>query len=54
MGRCILNALSEEQDLKGETVILESINKDYKPKTFKYADFQFIYPAVDMMRKIRR
>jgi SOS-response transcriptional repressor LexA len=39
---------------EGDTVILESINKDYKPMTFKYADFRFIYPAVDMLRKIRR
>jgi SOS-response transcriptional repressor LexA len=39
---------------EGETVILESINQEYKPKTFQYGDFQFIYPAVDMIRKIRR
>jgi phage repressor protein C with HTH and peptisase S24 domain len=39
---------------EGQSVKLESINKAYKTLTFKWTDFRFIYPAVDMVRKIRR
>lgn len=38
----------------GEDVTLESINPDYDPMHFKFEDFRFIYPAVDVIRKIRR
>lgn len=38
----------------GEDVTLESINPDYDPLHFKFDDFRFIYPAVDVIRKIRR
>ena len=40
--------------LEGQTVKLESLNPAYKPLEYPTAHFQFIYPAVDLRRKLRR
>ncbi|ODU24015.1 MAG: hypothetical protein ABS95_02485 [Verrucomicrobia bacterium SCN 57-15] len=39
---------------EGQIVKLESLNPDYKTLTFRYDQFRFIYPAVDMIRRIRK
>lgn len=39
---------------EGATVRLESLNPAYRPREFRAEDFQFIHPAVDLKRKLRR
>lgn len=39
---------------EGKKVLLESVNPDYGTLEFRRDEFWFIYPAVDMVRKIRR
>lgn len=39
---------------EGERARLESFNPDYSTMDFPLCDFRFIYPAVDMKRKLRR
>lgn len=38
----------------GDTIKLESLNPEYKPEDFHKSAFRWIYPAVDLKRKLRR
>lgn len=38
----------------GEEILLESLNPSYDTMKFRLSQFRFIYPAVDLVRRIRR
>jgi SOS-response transcriptional repressor LexA len=40
--------------IDGNTIVLESLNSDYKDIVRHISDFRFIYPAVSQIRFLRK